>query len=281
MEIIKHIDEMQKRQEAVRLKGKKIAFVPTMGFLHKGHESLLVEGRKRADDLVLSIFVNPTQFAQNEDLSTYPKNIEGDLAIAERNGVDAVFLPDNTEVYRGGHQTYVNLENLPNYLCGLSRPGHFRGVATVVSKLFNIVKPHVAVFGQKDFQQLAIIRQMTKDLNFDIEIVGIPTLREHDGLAMSSRNSYLNAEQRQTALCLIKSLQNALDLVKNGETNPEEIIRYSSEIIASYPETSVDYLAICDPVSLETVSVISGPVLFAMAVKVGSTRLIDNMIIEP
>ena len=281
MEIIKHIDEMQKRQEAIRLKGKKIAFVPTMGFLHKGHESLLVEGRKRADDLVLSIFVNPTQFAQNEDLSTYPKNIEGDLAIAERNGADAVFLPDNTEVYRGGHQTYVNLENLPNYLCGLSRPGHFRGVATVVSKLFNIVKPHVAVFGQKDFQQLAIIRQMTKDLNFDIEIVGVPTLREHDGLAMSSRNSYLNAEQRQTALCLIKSLQNALDLVKNGETNPEEIIRNSSEIIASYPETSIDYLAVCDPVSLETVSVISGPVLFAMAVKVGSTRLIDNMILEP
>lgn len=281
MEIIKHIDEMQKRQEAIRLKGKKIAFVPTMGFLHRGHESLLVEGKKRADDLVLSIFVNPTQFAQNEDLSTYPKNIEGDLAIAERNGVDAVFLPDNTEVYRGGHQTYVNLENLPNYLCGLSRPGHFRGVATVVSKLFNIVKPHVAVFGQKDFQQLAIIRQMTKDLNFDIEIVGVPTLREHDGLAMSSRNSYLNAEQRQTALCLIKSLQNALDLVKNGETNPEEIIRNSSEIIASYPETSIDYLAVCDPVSLETVSVISGPVLFAMAVKVGSTRLIDNMILEP
>jgi pantoate--beta-alanine ligase len=281
MEIIKHIDEMQKRQEAIRLKGKKIAFVPTMGFLHRGHESLLVEGKKRADDLVLSIFVNPTQFAQNEDLSTYPKNIEGDLAIAERNGVDAVFLPDNTEVYRKGHQTYVNLDNLPNYLCGLSRPGHFRGVSTVVAKLFNIVKPHVAVFGQKDFQQLAIIRQMTKDLNFDIEIVGVPTLREQDGLAMSSRNSYLNAEQRQTALCLIKSLQNAKVLVKNGETNPEEIIRYSSEIIASYPETSIDYLAVCDPVSLETVSVINGPVLFAMAVKVGSTRLIDNMILEP
>lgn len=281
MEIIKHIDAMQKRQEAVRLKGKKIAFVPTMGFLHRGHESLLVEGKKRADDLVLSIFVNPTQFAQNEDLSTYPRNIEGDLAIAEKNGVDAVFLPDNSEIYKGGHQTYVNLENLPNYLCGLSRPGHFRGVATVVSKLFNIVKPHVAVFGQKDFQQLAIIRQMTKDLNFDIEIVGVPTLREHDGLAMSSRNSYLNAEQRQTALCLIKSLQNALDLVKNGETNSEKIIRRSSEIIASYPETSIDYLAVCDPISLETVSVISGPVLFAMAVKVGSTRLIDNMILEP
>ncbi len=281
MEIIKHIDEMQKRQEALRLKGLRLAFVPTMGFLHKGHESLLIEGKKRADDLTLSIFVNPTQFGQNEDLSTYPRNIEGDLAIAERNGVDAVFLPDAKEIYREGSQTFVNLDILPNYLCGLSRPGHFRGVATVVTKLFNIVKPHVAIFGSKDFQQLAIIRQMTKDLNFDIEIVGAPTFREPDGLAMSSRNSYLTAEQRQTALCLIKSLQNAADLVKNGETDPETLIRHATAIIASFPDTAVDYLTVCDPVTLETVSHITGPVLFAMAVKVGVTRLIDNMTIEP
>lgn len=281
MEIIKTAKEMQKRQETLRLKGKRIAFAPTMGFLHKGHESLLVEGKKQADDLVLSIFVNPTQFSATEDLSTYPKNIQGDLAIAERNGVDAVFLPDNSDIYLSGHQTYVNLENLPNFLCGLSRPGHFRGVATVVTKLFNIVKPHVAIFGEKDFQQLAIIRQMTRDLNFDIEIVGAPTVREEDGLAMSSRNSYLTADQRKTALCLIKTLQNARDLVKNGETNPEAIIRLSSEIISSYPETSIDYLAVCDPLSLEKVTVIRGPVLFAMAVKVGNTRLIDNMILEP
>jgi pantoate--beta-alanine ligase len=281
MEIIKNAGEMQKRQEAVRLKGKRVAFVPTMGFLHSGHESLLIEGRKRADDLVLSIFVNPAQFGQNEDLSTYPRNLEGDLAIAEKNGVDAVFLPDNTTIYPEGYETYVNLERLPDHLCGLSRPGHFRGVSTVVAKLFNIVKPHVAVFGQKDFQQLAIIRRMTKDLNFDIEIVGAPTVRENDGLAKSSRNSYLNEKQRQSALCLIKSLQKAGDLVKKGETNPEVILRHSSEIISSYPETSVDYLTICDPDSLETVTAITGPVLFAMAVKVGATRLIDNMILKP
>lgn len=281
MDIIRTVKDMQKRQEAIRLSGKRIAFVPTMGFLHKGHESLLVEGRKRGDDLVLSIFVNPTQFGPSEDLSTYPRNIEGDLAIAEKNGVDAVFLPDSADIYIPGHQTTVNLEFLPGFLCGLSRPGHFKGVATVVSKLFNIVKPHVAIFGEKDFQQLAVIRRMTMDLNFDIEIVGAPTVRETDGLAMSSRNAYLSAEQRRTALCLIESLQNARDLVRNGLTNPEEIIRHSSDIIASYPETSVDYLALCDPLTLESVTVITGPVLFAMAVKVGNTRLIDNMILEP
>ena len=281
MDIIRTVKDMQKRQEAIRLSGKRIAFVPTMGFLHKGHESLLVEGRKRGDDLVLSIFVNPTQFGPSEDLSTYPRNIEGDLAIAEKNGVDAVFLPDSADIYLPGYQTSVNLDLLPGFLCGLSRPGHFKGVATVVSKLFNIVKPHVAIFGEKDFQQLAVIRRMTMDLNFDIEIVGAPTVRETDGLAMSSRNAYLSTEQRRTALCLIESLKNARDLVRNGLTNPEEIIRRSSDIIASYPETSVDYLAICDPLTLEPVTVITGPVLFAMAVKVGNTRLIDNMILEP
>ena len=281
MDIIRTVKDMQKRQEAIRLSGKRIAFVPTMGFLHKGHESLLVEGRKRGDDLVLSIFVNPTQFGPSEDLSTYPRNIEGVLAIAEKNGVDAVFLPDSADIYLPGYQTSVNLDLLPGFLCGLSRPGHFKGVATVVSKLFNIVKPHVAIFGEKDFQQLAVIRRMTMDLNFDIEIVGAPTVRETDGLAMSSRNAYLSTEQRRTALCLIESLKNARDLVRNGLTNPEEIIRRSSDIIASYPETSVDYLAICDPLTLEPVTVITGPVLFAMAVKVGNTRLIDNMILEP
>ena len=281
IEIIRHVKEMQQHSESCRLQGKKIAFVPTMGYLHQGHMSLLSEGRKRGDELVLSIFVNPTQFAAGEDLSTYPKNIQGDLAIAEKQGVNTVFLPEASEIYKENHQTFVDLEILPNFLCGRSRPGHFRGVATVVTKLFHIVKPHVAVFGEKDYQQLAVIRQMARDLNFDIDIVGSPTVREQDGLAMSSRNAYLDADQRQSALCLIKSLQNARDLVKNGETNPEVIIRLSSEIIASYPETSIDYLAICDPVSLEAVSVIQSAVLFAMAVKVGRTRLIDNMILEP
>lgn len=272
---------MQARAERMRMAGKTIAFVPTMGFLHQGHMSLLKEGRKRGDDLVLSIFVNPTQFAQGEDLDAYPKSIERDLALAEKEGVDAVFLPDATQMYPGNYQTYVNLETLPNFLCGQSRPTHFRGVATVVTKLFNIVKPHVAIFGEKDFQQLAIIRQMTRDLNMDIDIVGGPIVREDDGLAMSSRNAYLNPTQRQTALCLYKALQNAQKLVKNGVNDAEAIIRSSREIIVSCPETTIDYLTICDPNSLETRSLIHGPSLFAMAVKVGNTRLIDNMIIEP
>lgn len=281
IDVITQIKEMQKRSEAIRLAGKKIAFVPTMGFLHEGHMSLLREGRKRGDDLVLSIFVNPTQFGPTEDLSTYPKNIEGDLALAKREGVDTVFLPDSRAIYGEHYQTYVTLEHLPNFLCGLSRPGHFRGVATVVTKLFNIVKPHVAIFGEKDFQQVAVIRQMVKDLNFDIDIVGAPTVREKDGLAMSSRNSYLDTTQRQTALCLIKSLQKAGELVKNGEKNAETVVRVTREVILSYPDTAIDYLTICDPDSLEAVSVIGGPVLFAMAVKVGKTRLIDNMILVP
>lgn len=281
IKIIRTVPEMQETSEQVRLSGKKVAFVPTMGFLHEGHMSLLKEGRERGDFLVLSIFVNPTQFGAGEDLDTYPSNIENDCRLAEKEGVDAVFLPDKTMMYGENYQTYVSLERLPNYLCGVSRPVHFRGVATVVSKLFNIVKPHVAVFGQKDYQQLAIIRQMTADLNFDIEIVGGPTVRETDGLAMSSRNSYLSDEQRISATCLIKSLQKSQELVKNGEKNSEAVLNAASDIILSHPQTSIDYLKLCDPVSLEEVTVIKGPVLFAMAVHVGETRLIDNMILEP
>lgn len=281
MEIIKTVKDMQARSERIRLSGKKIAFVPTMGFLHEGHMSLLREGKKRGDDLVLSIFVNPTQFAAGEDLDKYPKNIERDLSMAEKEGVDAVFLPDAPMMYPGSYQTYVSLEKLPNFLCGLSRPGHFRGVATVVTKLFNIVKPHVAVFGEKDFQQLAVIRQMTLDLNMDIDIVGGAIVRERDGLAMSSRNAYLSDSQRQTAVCLYNSLQNAENLVKNGETDAEAIILASRTNIESKPETAIDYLTVCDPVTLETVHTINRRVLFALAVKVGTTRLIDNMILEP
>lgn len=281
MDIIQTVKDMQERSERIRLSKKKIAFVPTMGFLHEGHLSLLREAKKRGDDLVLSIFVNPTQFAPGEDLDAYPKNIEGDLALAEKEGVDAVFLPNETQMYPGRYQTYVSLETLPHFLCGLSRPVHFRGVATVVTKLFNIVKPHVAVFGEKDFQQLAVIRQMTQDLNMDIEIVGGPIVREKDGLAMSSRNAYLSESQRQISVCLYKSLQNAKNLVKNGHTDAEAIIQLSRAIIESNPETEIDYLTVCDPLTLETVHSIRQPVLLAMAVKVGVTRLIDNMILEP
>jgi pantoate--beta-alanine ligase len=281
MDIVNSVADMQARSRRIRREGRTIAFVPTMGFLHRGHMSLLETGRTRADDLVLSIFVNPTQFGPGEDLDAYPKSVEQDLAMAEKRGVDAVFLPSPNQMYPEHFQTYVALDTLPHFLCGLSRPTHFRGVATVVTKLFNIVKPHVAIFGEKDFQQLAVIRRMVLDLNMDIDIVGAPIVREDDGLAMSSRNSYLTAGQRQSALCLYKALQNAKNLVKNGERDSEAIIRSSKEIIVSHSETAIDYLSICDPTTLSSVSRIEGATLFAMAVKVGNTRLIDNIILEP
>ncbi len=243
--------------------------------------TLLREGRKRANELVLSIFVNPAQFGPNEDFETYPRNLDGDLSMAEKEGVDAVFTPTARELYGENFQTYVNLEKLPHHLCGLSRPVFFRGVATVVTKLFNIVKPHIALFGQKDFQQLAVIRQMVRDLNFDIDIIGVATVREPDGLAMSSRNAYLSQDQRPSALSLSKSLDNAESVVKKGETDAGKIIAHASSLILSYPETEIDYIRICDPDTLEDVSRITGPVLMALAVKVGTTRLIDNRVFHP
>lgn len=281
IEIIKSIKEIQKRSEKIRLSGKKIAFVPTMGFLHDGHMSLLKEGKKHGDDLVLSIFVNPTQFAAGEDLDTYPSNLERDFEMAEKEGVDAIFLPESNTIYGENYQSYVTLKTLPKFLCGATRPSHFRGVTTIVTKLFNIVKPHFAIFGQKDFQQLAIIRQMTNDLNFDIEIIGAPIVREPDGLAMSSRNAYLSKDERIYGLSLIKALQKAQKLVSNGEKSSEVLINIAKEIITSNPGTSIDYLTICNPVNLETVSVIDQSVLFAIAVNIGNTRLIDNAILTP
>lgn len=265
----------------MRREGKKIVFVPTMGFLHDGHISLLRQGRKLGDDLILSIFVNPTQFSANEDLDTYPQNLANDLKLAEEAGVDAVFTPNREMMYTERYQTYVSLTDLPNYLCGISRPEHFRGVATVVTKLFNIVKPHVAVFGEKDYQQLAIIRQMVRDLNFDIEIKGGPIVREKDGLAMSSRNAYLAPEERSNALCLYKSLMMAVEMVKGGERKAEAIINRATEFITSHKDAEIDYIAICNPDTLADVETIDKPVLMALAVKLGKPRLIDNMILVP
>ena len=239
---------------------------------------MLREGRKLADELVLSIFVNPTQFGPNEDFETYPRDMDRDLKLAEQEGTDTVFTPTPGELYGEAFQTYVHLEKLPNHLCGLSRPVFFRGVATVVSKLFNIVKPHFALFGQKDFQQLAVIRQMVKDLNFDIEIIGVPTVREADGLAMSSRNAYLSAEERPAALSLYQSLKQAKTGIESGQTDAGQIIKDTVRLITSFPGTKIDYINICDPDTLDDVDVIKGPVLMALAVKVGKTRLIDNMV---
>ena len=281
IEIIKSTQEMQARSDRNRREGKTIVFVPTMGYLHAGHLSLMREGLKHGDDLVVSIFVNPTQFGPGEDLDQYPRDFERDIELTRQEGVDAIFAPDEKEVYGPRYQTSVSLEKLPNHLCGISRPIHFRGVATVVAKLFNIVKPHVAVFGQKDFQQLIVIRQMVQDLNFDIKIVGAPIVREPDGLAMSSRNTYLTPEQRISALSLSKSLQNARRRVENGEKDSANIIEAAADLINSHPETVIDYIAVCDPETLDDVKTINKPVLMALAVKVGTTRLIDNMILEP
>jgi pantoate--beta-alanine ligase len=265
----------------MRLLDKTVAFVPTMGYLHEGHLSLIREGKKIGDCLVASIFVNPVQFAPGENFEDYPRDLQRDLELARKNGADVVFTPDDKELYSNGFQTYVNLKELPNHLCGISRPTFFSGVATVVTKLFNIIKPHFAIFGQKDYQQLFIIRQMVCDLNFDIEIIGAETIREHDGLAMSSRNVYLSPEQRNSALCLFKSLQKAQDLLSSGINDSEKIIDSASKIIKSGTNTEIDYIAICDPKTLIDMKKIDRQALMALAVKVGKTRLIDNMILVP
>lgn len=281
IEIITAVKDMQKRSDKMRCQGKTIVFVPTMGFLHEGHLSLIREGKKHGDDMVVSIFVNPTQFGPSEDLETYPKDLKRDLDLLQKEGVNAVFTPDADEIYGKKYQTYVELEKLPNHLCGLSRPVFFKGVATVVTKLFNIVKPHVTIFGQKDYQQLTVIRQMVRDLNLDIEVIGAPTVRESGGLAMSSRNTYLTPDQRISALSLNKSLQKAQTLVENGLKDADKIINTAAELIRSHPETEIDYITICDPETLDDMKTIDKPALMALAVKIGKARLIDNMILNP
>ncbi len=265
----------------MRRQEKTIVFVPTMGFLHEGHLSLMREGKAHGDDLVVSIFINPTQFGPGEDLETYPRDLERDLDLVRKEGVDAVFVPDVHEIYGERFQTYVELEKLPNHLCGNSRPVFFKGVATVVAKLFNIVKPHVAVFGQKDYQQFVIVRQMVRDLNLDITVIGAPTVREPGGLAMSSRNTYLTPEQRVSALSLHQSLNNAQALLESGTQDASKIIDVTTDLIRSHPDTEIDYIAVCDPETLVDVKTINRPVRMALAVKVGKARLIDNMLLKP
>jgi pantoate--beta-alanine ligase len=281
IEVITTTKMIQARSDRMRRQFKTIVFVPTMGFLHEGHLSLVREGKKRGDDLVVSIFVNPSQFAPEEDFGSYPRDLDRDLELLQEEGVDAVFNPDDKEIYGGEFQTYVELEKLPNHLCGISRPIFFKGVATVVAKLFNIVKPHVTIFGQKDYQQLVIIRQMVRDLGFDIEVIGAPTVREPDGLAMSSRNAYLSPEQRASALSLYNSLQKAQELIEKGIQDATIIIDAAAELIQSRPGTKIDYIAICDTETLVDIQTIDKPVLMAIAVKVGKARLIDNMILNP
>ena len=280
MEIIHNVSLMQKRAEELRSAGKKIGFVPTMGFFHEGHLELMRVARRNADVLVVSIFVNPIQFGPSEDYDRYPKDIERDKKKAQEVGVDILFLPSVEEMYPDGFQTKVHVEKLTQHLCGLFRPGHFDGVTTVVTKLFNIVKPHVAVFGDKDYQQLLVIKRMVKDLNMDIHIIGVPIVRESDGLAMSSRNVYLSPEERKSALCLKKSIDLAIEMVKKGESDASLIKRKVKELINSHPFTKIQYVSICDPETLEEVDQIKDRALIALAVFVGNARLIDNAILE-
>lgn len=277
-EIARDNKQMQKLAEELRLSGKRIAFVPTMGYLHEGHLNLMREGRRRADNLVISIFVNPTQFGPGEDFEKYPRDFERDEQLASEVGVDTIFYPDATSMYPPGYQTYVTVEEVSRNLCGRSRPIHFRGVATVCTKLFNIVKPHEAIFGKKDFQQLVVIKRMVKDLNMDLEIVGVNTTREADGLAMSSRNSYLEPEERNSALSLSRGLKIAKELYDRGERDASVIIKAVRDFIAGHEHTDIDYVKICDTETLKDVEKIEGESVVALAVRVGRPRLIDNYV---
>jgi pantoate--beta-alanine ligase len=282
VEIIETVRAMQERSEEWRSEGLTIALVPTMGAFHEAHLSLMREGRKRADRLVVSLFVNPTQFGPGEDYEAYPRDLEGDLRAIEPIGVDVLFHPSVEEMYPEGYATFVEVERLTETLCGASRPGHFRGVATVVAKLFLAVKPHVAIFGEKDFQQLAVIRRMVKDLHFEIEIVGMPIVREADGLAMSSRNLYLSAEERKRALSLSRSLELARQLIMAGERDCSTIEKKLRSFIEQEASPcQIDYVALADPETMALKDKVDGPVLVALAVKIGRARLIDNTLVVP
>lgn len=239
------------------------------------------EARRRSDHVVVSIFVNPTQFGPGEDFNTYPRDLERDLSLAASAGVDVVFSPEAADMYPEGADTFISQNRLPAHLCGLSRPTHFSGVLTVVAKLLHIVSPHKAVFGQKDWQQLAIIRKMVADLNFDIDIIGYPTVREPDGLAMSSRNARLDPNLRGAALSLYQSLTAADNQVRNGVTDARAVIRAAEKRIGAHPENRIDYIRICDPDTLDDVENTAGPSLMALAVHVGGVRLIDNLLLKP
>ena len=278
MKIIESVKEMQEFSESLRNSGKKISFVPTMGYFHRGHLSLMEEGRKRGDCLIISIYVNPTQFGPGEDLEKYPRDFESDGKLSEDVGVDVIFYPPDSEMYPEHYQTFVDVERVTNNLCGLSRPGHFRGVTTICAKLFNIVKPHVTVFGKKDFQQLVTIKRMVTDLNMDLDVVGMPTIREADGLAMSSRNTYLKEEERESALSLNRSLKLAKELYDNGERNAGKIIDETKKFIEGHPHTKIDYVNMCDTTTMNDVEYLESEAVIALAVRVGAARLIDNYV---
>jgi pantoate--beta-alanine ligase len=278
-EIIREPSAMRARVEDLRRDGRRIAVVPTMGALHEGHLTLLREARKRADIVILTIFVNPTQFGPKEDLSRYPRDEAGDIAKAKTCGIDLAFCPEAPAMYPPGAQTFIEVRELQKPLCGASRPGHFAGVATVVTKLFNITKPHLAVFGEKDYQQLAIIRRMVRDLDFGIEIVGVPIVRESDGLALSSRNAYLSPEDRSAALALSKGLAAAEAKFKAGERDAAALVAAARGVLEAEPRVRIDYLELRDADELTEIAKVDKRAVMAVAAFLGTTRLIDNRVL--
>jgi len=279
MQIITSVSDMQSHADSLRRAGKRIGFVPTMGFLHAGHLSLMGRARQENDIVIASIFVNPTQFGPKEDLDRYPRDAEGDRNKCESAGVDVLFMPEAKEMYPDKPSVFVCVEGISDILEGAIRPGHFRGVATVVAKLFQIVKPHRAYFGQKDFQQCAVIRQMVLGLNLDVEITALPTVREADGLAMSSRNSYLDPEQRQKATCLIRALLAGEELIKSGVRETEKVRQKMRAVLGQEKGVEIDYVEVADPDRLAPLERLGGRTVLLVAVRLGSTRLIDNLLI--
>ena len=281
MRIITSPDEMTRYAESARLSHERIALVPTMGYLHDGHLALMREGRRRSSVLVASIFVNPTQFGPGEDFERYPRSFERDCAVLETVPVDVVFAPEPAAMYSPDAQTWVDAGEITSGLCGAHRPGHFRGVTTVVAKLFNIVKPHLAAFGEKDFQQLRAIQKMVRDLNFDIEIVPVPIVREKDGLAMSSRNAYLSGSEREDALALSLAIRAARDQHGADPCCAEEIVFAATRVLRRVKGVAIEYVEAVDAETLERHPSLDRPILVAIAARVGKTRLIDNVVLNP
>ncbi|AOR23630.1 pantoate--beta-alanine ligase [Clostridium taeniosporum] len=274
--LIKEINEIRKVIKEWKKEGLTVGYVPTMGFLHEGHKSLIKRAVKENDRVIVSVFVNPTQFGPNEDYDSYPRDINKDLKLCEKTGANIVFNPNPDEMYFDNRSTTVSVSGLTNVLCGLKRPGHFDGVCLVVSKFFNIITPDRAYFGQKDAQQVAVIKRMVRDLSIDIEIVTCPIIREEDGLAKSSRNTYLSEEERKAALILSKSLLKAKEKLEKGERNPQIVKSIIKDLINSEPLAKIDYVELVDDDSLENIEYIDKNILIAIAVYIGKTRLIDN-----
>ena len=280
MQIVSTVEEVRKQVKKWREEGLSVGLVPTMGYLHEGHKSLIDKAVEQNDRVVVSVFVNPIQFGPNEDLATYPRDLERDAALCENAGANLIFHPEPENMYESDFCSFIDMDGLTKGLCGKTRPTHFRGVCTVVGKLFNIVEPDRAYFGQKDAQQLAVIRRMVRDLNFNLEVIGCPIIREDDGLAKSSRNTYLSKEERKAAVILHKALLRGEELVKAGEKSAATVKQAITEIIESEPLAKIDYVDIVNFDNIETIETIDGSILAAVAVYIGKTRLIDNFIYE-